>query len=132
MAVEVKKPMAKKILIVDDSPTILMSLRGMLERGGYAVSDAASGEAAVSLLKGGLKPDLVITDYNMGVMNGIDLVREVRKMASVRFVPMLMVTTESQQAKRMEAKTAGATGWLVKPVQPDALLQVIKQIVPGA
>jgi two-component system, chemotaxis family, chemotaxis protein CheY len=116
--------MAKKILIVDDSPTILMSLRSMLERGGYAVSDAASGEAAVSLLKGGLKPDLVITDFNMGVMNGIDLVREVRKMASVRFVPVLMVTTESQASKRVAAKTAGATGWLVKPVQPEALLQV--------
>ena len=110
MAVEVKKPMAKKILIVDDSPTILMSLRGMLKRGGYAVSDAASGEAAVSLLKGGLKPDLVITDYNVEVMNRIDLVREVRKMASVRFVPVLMVTTESQEAKRMAARTAGATG----------------------
>jgi two-component system, chemotaxis family, chemotaxis protein CheY len=124
--------MAKKILIVDDSPTILMSLRSMLERGGYAVSDAASGEAAVSLLKGGPKPDLVITDFNMGVMNGIDLVREVRKMASVRFVPVLMVTTESQASKRVAAKTAGATGWLVKPVQPEALLQVIKQVVPGA
>ena len=104
----------------------------MLERAGHAVSDAASGEAAVSVLKGGLKPDLVITDYHMGVMNGIELVREVRKMANLRFIPVLMVTTESQQVKRLEAKAAGATGWLVKPVQPDALLQVIKQVVPGA
>lgn len=124
--------MGKKILIVDDSPTIIMSMRGMLERAGHAVSDAASGEAAVSVLKGGLRPDLVITDYHMGAMNGIELVREVRKMANLRFIPVLMVTTESQQAKRIEAKAAGATGWLVKPVQPDALLQVIKQVVPGA
>lgn len=124
--------MGKKILIVDDSPTILMSMRGMLERAGHAVTDAANGEAAVSVLKGGLKPDLVITDFHMGVMDGIELVREVRKMASLRFIPVLMVTTESQQAKRMEAKAAGATGWLVKPVQPEALLQVIKQVVPGA
>jgi two-component system, chemotaxis family, chemotaxis protein CheY len=124
--------MGKKILIVDDSPTILMSMRGMLERTGHAVSDAASGEAAVSLLKGGLRPDLVITDFHMGAMNGIDLVREVRKIAGLRFIPVLMVTTESQQATRLEAKAAGATGWLVKPVQPDALLQVIKQVVPGA
>jgi two-component system, chemotaxis family, chemotaxis protein CheY len=65
-------------------------------------------------------------------MDGIALVREVRKMASLRFIPVLMVTTESQQAKRMEAKAAGATGWLVKPVQPEALLQVIRQVVPGA
>ena len=104
----------------------------MLERAGHAVSDAASGEAAMSVLKGGLKPDLVITDYHMGAMNGIELVREVRKMANLRFIPVLMVTTESQQAKRLEAKAAGATGWLVKPVQPDALLQVIRQVVPGA
>jgi two-component system chemotaxis response regulator CheY len=124
--------MGKKILIVDDSPTILMSMRGILERAGHVVSNAASGEEAVSVLKGGLKPDLVITDYHMGAMNGVDLVREVRKMASVRFIPVLMVTTESQQQKRAEAKAAGATGWLVKPVQPDALLQVIKQVVPGA
>ncbi len=124
--------MSKRILIVDDSPTILMSMRGILERAGHAVSNAASGEEAVSVLLRGLKPDLVITDYHMGVMNGIDLVREVRKMASLRFIPVLMVTTESQQAKRVEAKAAGATGWLVKPVAPDALLQVIKQVVPGA
>jgi two-component system chemotaxis response regulator CheY len=124
--------MGKKILIVDDSPTILMSMRGMLERAGHAVTDAANGEAAVSVLKGGLKPDLVITDFHMGAMDGIELVREVRKMASLRFIPVLMVTTESQQSKRMEAKAAGATGWLVKPVQPEALLQVIKQVVPGA
>jgi two-component system chemotaxis response regulator CheY len=65
-------------------------------------------------------------------MDGIELVRQVRKMASLRFIPVLMVTTESQQAKRMEAKAAGATGWLVKPVQPEALLQVIRQVVPGA
>jgi two-component system chemotaxis response regulator CheY len=124
--------MGKKILIVDDSPTILMSMRSMLERAGHAVSDAANGEAAVLVLKGGLKPDLVITDFHMGAMDGIELVREVRKMASLRFIPVLMVTTESQQSKRMEAKAAGATGWLVKPVQPEALLQVIRQVVPGA
>ena len=124
--------MGKKILIVDDSPTILMSMRGMLERAGHAVSDAASGEAAVSVLKGGLKPDLVITDFHMGAMDGIELVRQVRKMASLRFIPVLMVTTESQQAKRMEAKAAGATGWLVKPVSGEDLVKVIRKVLPGA
>jgi len=124
--------MGKRILIVDDSPTILMSMQGILERAGHTVSKAASGEEAVAVLKGGLKPDLVITDYHMGAMNGIDLVREVRKMPGLQFTPVLMVTTESQQEKRVDAKAAGATGWLVKPVQPDALLQVIKQVVPGA
>ena len=124
--------MAKTILIVDDSPTILMSMSGILERAGHTVTQASSAEEAIGKLKGGLRPDLVITDFHMGAMNGIDLVREVRKMAGLQFIPVLLVTTESQQEKRSDAKAAGATGWLVKPVQPDALLQVIKQVVPGA
>ena len=124
--------MGKKILIVDDSPTILMSLQGILMRAGHAVSQAASGEEAVAILKGGLKPDLIITDYHMGAMNGIDLVRAVRKTAGLQFIPVLMATTESQREKRIDAKAAGATGWLVKPVLADALLQLIKQVAPGA
>jgi two-component system chemotaxis response regulator CheY len=124
--------MAKTILIVDDSPTILMSMSGILERAGHTVAQASSAEDAMATLKGGLRPDLVITDFHMGAMNGIDLVREVRKMAGFQFVPVLLVTTESQQEKRSDAKAAGATGWLVKPVLSDALLQVIKQVVPGA
>jgi two-component system chemotaxis response regulator CheY len=124
--------MAKTILIVDDSPTILLSMSGILERAGHNVTQASSAEDAVAKLKGGLRPDLVITDFHMGAMNGIELVREVRKMAGLQFIPVLLVTTESQQEKRNDAKAAGATGWLVKPVQSDALLQVIKQVVPGA
>jgi two-component system chemotaxis response regulator CheY len=124
--------MGKKILIVDDSPTILMSLQGILTRAGHAVSQAASGEEALAVLQRGLKPDLIITDYHMGAMNGIDLVRAVRKTPGLQFIPVLMATTESQRDKRIDAKAAGATGWLVKPVLADALLQVIKQVVPGA
>lgn len=123
--------MGKNILIVDDSPTMLMSLQGILERSGHTVNKAASAEEALVILKGGYKPDLLITDYHMGAMDGIQLVREVKKLAGYQFIPILMVTTESQQEKRGEAKAAGATGWLVKPVQPDALFQVIKQVVPG-
>jgi len=107
-------------------------MSGILERAGHIVTQAACAEEAVARLKSGLRPDLVITDFHMGAMNGIELVREVRKMAGLQFVPMLLVTTESQQEKRSDAKAAGATGWLVKPVQSDALLQVIKQVVPGA
>ena len=124
--------MGKNILAVDDSPTMLASLQGMLERAGHSVKKALSAEDALAMLKSGCKPHLVITDYHMGAMNGIDLVRAVRKLAGFSFVPMLLVTTESQQDKRAAAKAAGATGWLVKPVQPDMLLQVIKQVVPGA
>jgi two-component system chemotaxis response regulator CheY len=103
--------MGKKILIVDDSPTILMSMRGMLERAGHAVSNAASGEEAVSVLKGGLKPDLVITDYHMGAMNGIELVREVRKMSNLRFIPVLMVTTNLSRKRLGPKRQEPPDGW---------------------
>jgi two-component system chemotaxis response regulator CheY len=123
--------MSKTIMIVDDSPTMLLSLEGILSKAGYTVAQACSGEAAAATLKGGLKPAMIITDFNMGAMNGIDLVRQVRKIAGLQFVPLLLLTTESQRDRRNEAKAAGATGWLVKPVQADALLQVVRQLVPA-
>ena len=122
----------KQILLVDDSPTILMSMERILSHAGYGVQKASSAEGALALLAGGGRPNLIITDFNMGAMNGIDLVKAVRKLPPVRFVPILLLTTESAQNRRDEAKAAGATGWLVKPVQPDALIAVVKQIVPGA
>jgi two-component system chemotaxis response regulator CheY len=123
--------MSKTIMIVDDSPTMLLSLHGILSKAGYAVAQARSGEEAVGALKGGLRPAMVITDFNMGVMNGIDVVRQVRRMPGLQFTPLVLLTTESQRDRRDEARSAGATGWLVKPVQADALLQVVRQLVPG-
>jgi two-component system chemotaxis response regulator CheY len=120
----------KNILLVDDSATMLMSLKGTLEIGGYGVATAPDGEAALGLLKAGMKPDLIITDINMPKLDGIGLIQEARKL--LRFTPILALTTESQQAKREEAKKSGATGWLVKPVGGQDLLKVIKQVVPGA
>lgn len=122
----------KTILLVDDSATMLMSMEGVLAKAGFAIRKAPSGEAAFDLLKGGFKPDLMITDLYMGAMSGLDLIKAVRKLPNFRFMPILMLTTESQQDKRAEAKASGATGWLVKPVQPADLLQVVKQVVPGA
>ena len=124
--------MATTIMIVDDSPTMLMSIEGILSKAGLGVVKAASGEEAVTTLQGGTKPNLLITDLNMGAMNGIELIRRVRKLPGLQFIPILMLTTESQQDKRNEAKSASATGWIVKPVDPDALLKVIRQLVPGA
>jgi two-component system chemotaxis response regulator CheY len=121
----------KKILIVDDSPTMLMSIESVLKKAGYEISAASSGEKAFELLQGGLKIDLMITDYHMGAMDGIALIRSSRKLPHVRFTPILMVTTESQQEKRHEAKAAGATGWLVKPVEGEALIKVVRQVIPG-
>lgn len=118
------------ILLVDDSPTILASMSSILARSGYTTAQACDGESALAQVRAGLAPGLVITDYNMPGINGVQLIQELRKLAATRFVPMLVLTTESQQEKRDEARKAGATGWLVKPVQPDQLLQVIKQVAP--
>jgi two-component system chemotaxis response regulator CheY len=120
------------IFLIDDSPTILMSMSAIIERAGYKVEKAPDGEAALGKLKTDAQAKLIITDYNMPGMNGVEVIREARKIPALRFVPMLVLTTESQQSKRDEAKAAGATGWLVKPVDQSALLDVIKKLVPGA
>lgn len=122
----------KQVMIVDDSTTMLVSLEGMLTKAGYGVVKAGGGTEALKILQGGTKPDLLITDLNMPDMDGLTLIKHTRQEKNFRFMPILMLTTESQQKKRAEAKAAGATGWLVKPVMPDQLLGVIKKVVPGA
>jgi two-component system chemotaxis response regulator CheY len=122
--------MPKTILIVDDSATMLMSVKGTLEMAGYKVETAEDGVKAMAKITSGLKPDLIITDINMPNMNGIELIKKAR--AVLRFTPILTLTTESQQGMRAEGKNAGATGWLVKPVSGSDLLKVIKQVLPGA
>ncbi|CAK0767418.1 Response regulator [Gammaproteobacteria bacterium] len=122
----------KTIHLVDDSPTILMSLHDILTKGGFKVEQSKNGQEALQRFKGGFKPDLIITDVNMPGMTGIELVRETRKLPAFRFVPILVLTTESQAGKRSEGKVAGATGWLVKPVAGNDLLSAVKQVLPGA
>ena len=119
------------ILVVDDSKTIRMSMTEILGRLGYQVDVAASGEEAVELVDGGLESKLVVTDYNMPGMNGVDLIRVLRTKAKYRFTPILVLTTETQQNLRAEAKEAGATGWLVKPVNAGQLVEVVKQVIPS-
>ncbi|AWM93729.1 two-component system sensor histidine kinase/response regulator [Pseudomonas sp. 31-12] len=123
--------MSKRIMLVDDSVTMLMSVRTNLEMSGFAVETAEDGVKALAKLKTGYKPDLIITDINMPNMGGIELIQQVRSLPGFRFMPILALTTESQQGKREEAKRLGATGWLVKPVGGADLLQVIKQVLPG-
>ncbi|SEI63899.1 two-component system, chemotaxis family, response regulator CheY [Allopseudospirillum japonicum] len=122
----------KKIFIVDDSATILLSLTNILKQAGFHVESAKNGQEALQKLSTGGKPDLIITDINMPIMNGIELIKSAKALPGFRFVPILVLTTESQQARRQEAKSAGAAGWLVKPVSGSDLLKVIKEVVPGA
>ena len=119
----------KTIFLVDDSATILLSISNILSKAGYSTEKAASGEEALRKLQGGLKIDLLITDLNMPGMNGIDLIKEVRKLPAYKFVPILFLTTESQQSRKMEAKAAGASGWIVKPATADELLNTIKLVI---
>lgn len=124
--------MAKTILIVDDSATMLMSLKSTLSMGGFQVETATNGQLAFDKLKAGFKPDLVVTDINMPVMGGLELIGKVRALPGCRFFPILTLTTESETAKRDEGRRLGATGWLVKPIGGNDLLKVIKQLLPGA
>lgn len=124
--------MSKTIMIVDDSATMLMSVRNNLEIAGFTVESASDGVKAMAKLKDGARPDLIITDINMPNMGGIEFIGKARGLAGFRFIPILALTTESQQGKRDEAKKLGASGWLLKPVSGADLTKVIKQVLPGA
>lgn len=119
----------KTIMLVDDSATILLSIASILSKAGYAVEKASNAELALKKFNDGVKVDLLITDLNMPGMNGIELITEVRKLPAYKFMPILFLTTESQQSKRMEAKAAGASGWIVKPATADELLNTIKLVM---
>lgn len=122
--------MSKTVFIVDDSATMLMSVRQSLEMAGLKVESAKDGLEAFNRLKTGFKPDLIITDINMPKMNGIELIKNARTL--LRFTPILALTTESQSEKRDEAKKLGATGWLVKPIAGADLVKIVRQVLPGA
>jgi two-component system chemotaxis response regulator CheY len=121
------------VMIVDDSPAIRASVALILKAASVNAVEANSAEDALEKLKGGaVKPGLFIVDLNMPGMDGISFIKRVRTMPNLRFTPILMLTTESQQAKRQEAKAAGATGWLVKPISPADLMRTVKQVCPNA
>ncbi len=124
--------MAKTILVVDDSVTMVMSLKATLTMSGFQVETANHGQAALDKLNAGIKPNLILTDINMPVMGGFELIGKVRALPAFRFIPILTLTTESEAGKRDEGKRQGATGWLVKPVSGNDLIAVIKKVLPGA
>jgi len=124
--------MAKTVLVVDDSVTMVLSLKTTLSMNGFEVETAGNGQQALDKLRAGLKPALILTDINMPVMGGMDLIRNVRRMPELKFIPILTLTTESEATKRSEGKLAGATGWLVKPVSGNDLVAVMRKVLPGA
>lgn len=124
--------MDKHILIVDDSPTLRSSLTFCLENAGYPIIQAENGQDGLETLER-LKAEkkslaLIITDINMPVMDGIRFIREV-KATSWRFVPILVLSTETEKSLKDQAKEAGAAGWLLKPFRPEQLLWVVKKFI---
>jgi len=120
--------MAKRVLAVDDSLTIRQLIKMTLSRAGYEVIEAEDG--AKGLQRASSETfDLVLSDINMPNMTGIEMLRSLRKLAKYKFTPIVLVTTESQPEKKAEGKAAGATGWIVKPFEPDQLLAVVTKVL---
>ncbi|HLK67229.1 MAG TPA: response regulator [Bryobacteraceae bacterium] len=119
--------MPKVILTVDDSASIRQMVRYTLSEGGYSVIEAVDGKDALSKLT--MPVNLIITDLNMPNLDGIGLIKTLRAKSSCKGVPILLLTTESQESRRLEGKAAGATGWIVKPFVPQQLLAVVKKVL---
>lgn len=123
--------MGKIALIVDDSPTMRQMVAFTLTNAGFTVVEAQDGKDAVNKVACGGKMDIVVTDLNMPEMDGIALIKELRKLSAFRFTPILMLTTESAAEKKQAGKEAGATGWIVKPFNPEVLLKTIAKVLPA-
>lgn len=120
--------MSKVIMTADDSTSIRQMVGFTLKQAGYEVIAAVDGQDAVNKLAGtGI--DMLITDLNMPNMDGFELIKQVRAMPRFKFIPIIMLTTESQADMKQKGKAAGATGWIVKPFKPEQLLAVIKKVL---
>ncbi|HPE81365.1 MAG: response regulator [Sedimenticolaceae bacterium] len=120
--------MAASILAVDDSASMRQMVSFTLKGAGYDVVEAADGVEALKIART-RSVNLVITDVNMPNMDGISLIRELRALPSYKFTPLLMLTTESSADKKQQGKSAGATGWIVKPFNPEQLLNTVKKVL---
>ena len=120
--------MSTRILVVEDSRSIRRLIRAALEADGYEVMERGDGEAGLAALQEA-PPDLVITDVYMPGMDGLSLVRSIRALRAFRFLPILIITTESGDNMKQSGRAAGATGWIVKPFNDERLRQVVAQLI---
>ncbi len=120
--------MKKRILTVDDSPSVRQMVKLTLSGAGYDVIEAGDGAEGLRKAQAGAL-DMIVTDLNMPVMNGLGLIRELRKLSAYRGVPILFLTTESDAEMKKQAKAAGATGWITKPFQQDQLVAVVRKVL---
>jgi len=121
--------MGKRIMTVDDSASIRQMVGFTLRNAGYEVLESEDGQEALSVLENETV-DMLITDLNMPNLDGIGLIKKVREREETKFIPIIMLTTESQDDKKMQGKAAGATGWIVKPFRPDQLINVVAKVLP--
>ena len=119
--------MTKTIMTVDDSSSVREMVSYTLKDAGYEVIQAVDGQDALGKLQGQI--DMIITDLNMPNMDGLELIKSVRANGSTKFIPIVMLTTESQDSKKKEGKSAGATGWIVKPFKPPQILGVVEKLL---
>jgi len=119
---------SKRIMTVDDSASVRQMVGFTLKQAGYEVVEATDGKDALSKLEGsGIH--MVLTDLNMPNLDGIGLIKGLRAHQSYRFIPIVMLTTESQESRKVEGKQAGATGWIVKPFKPEQLVAVVRKVL---
>ncbi len=118
----------KTILTADDSASVRQMVAFTLKQAGYQVIEAVDGQDALQKLPNN-KIDMIITDLNMPSLDGIGLIRGARALPASKFIPIVMLTTESQDSKKQEGKSAGATGWIVKPFKPEQLIAVVKKVL---
>jgi two-component system chemotaxis response regulator CheY len=123
-----ERDMSKKVLAVDDSPSIRAMVTLVLKSAGFDVTEAASGDDGLAKAKAETF-NLILTDQNMPGMDGVTLVRNLRQLGHCKATPILILTTESSDAMKAQGKAAGATGWLVKPFDPDKLIAVVNKVV---
>lgn len=121
--------MSRQILIVDDSASIRQMVTFTLKGAGYDVIDAVDGRDALDKLSNAPDVCMIVTDLSMPNVDGIELIRAVRGGNSHKFIPIVMLTTESLESKKQEGKAAGATGWIVKPFRPEQLVAVVKKVL---
>ena len=120
--------MAKVIMTVDDSTSIRQMVSFTLNQAGYDVVDAVDGQDAADKLAG-IHIDMLLTDLNMPNKNGLELIEWIRSMPQFKFIPIIMLTTESETEMKQKGRAAGATGWIVKPFKPEQLLAVVKKVL---
>lgn len=120
--------MGKTIMIVDDSASLRQVVAIALRGAGYDVVEAQNGQDALSKLDG-KKINLIISDVNMPVMDGISMVKEVKKLPAYKFTPIIMLTTEGADDKKKEGQAAGAKAWIVKPFQPEQMLKAVSMLI---